>query len=170
MTTTDYQKQAADFCERFGVTIKATRYPDAMQDGPEWATDDKPIGKFGFKHGLRYRIVLSRKGKADVSFDYWGSIADREALAKRNAWGGLTAAEAQAEAKAKREPSPYSVLACISGDIHCPETFEDFCAEYGYDEDSRKAEATFRRVFEFAKELRAFFATDEEREALAEIS
>lgn len=66
-------------------------------------------------------------------------------------------------------PSAYDVLACISGDACTPETFADFCAEYGYETDSIKALQTFRRVDRFAKRLRAFF-TESELQELAEIN
>lgn len=48
-------------------------------------------------------------------------------------------------------PSWYDLLACVTK--YDPGTFEDFCASYGYDEDSRKAEATWRAV---VKEYRDF--------------
>jgi hypothetical protein len=53
-------------------------------------------------------------------------------------------------------------------DGNCPQTFEDFCAEYGYDEDSRKAERTFRTCADFARRINAFFTADE-LEKLAEL-
>jgi hypothetical protein len=80
-------------------------------------------------------------------FDFWASIADA---------GILTV-------------SAYDVLACISGDANCPDTFENFCAEYGYEGDSIKALQTFRRCSAFAKRLNAFF-TPGELEKLAEIN
>jgi hypothetical protein len=61
------------------------------------------------------------------------------------------------------------VLACISGDAYTPETFADFCAEYGYESDSIKSLQTFRRCSAFAKRLRAFF-TGAELEQLQEIN
>lgn len=67
-----------------------------------------------------------------------------------------------------RHPSAYDVLACIASDIHTPESFEEFCSEYGYESDSIKALQTFRRADRFAKRLRAFF-TDSEAEQLSEI-
>lgn len=83
-----------------------------------------------------------------MAFDFWGSIADAE--------------------KCETVVSAYDVLACISGDVNCPDTFKDFCAEFGDDEDSIKALQTFRRCSAFAKRLRAFF-TDGEIEQLQEI-
>lgn len=62
----------------------------------------------------------------------------------------------------------YDALSCVSGDAYTPDTFADFCAEYGDDEDSIKALQLFRRCNRFAKRLRAFF-TEVELADLAEI-
>jgi hypothetical protein len=93
------------------------------------------------------RITISKPG-ARLTFDFWGSINDGQ--------------------KPQPAATAYSVLACISGDVHTPETFGDFCAEFGENEDSRKALQLFRRCDRFAKRLRAFF-TAAEVEALQEI-
>jgi hypothetical protein len=100
------------------------------------------------KHGHHYRVTLS-KPAARLTFDFWSSIADAE--------------------KGIKTVRPYSVLACISGDAYTPETFADFCGEYGYESDSIKALQTFRRCSAFAKRLRAFF-TEAELEQLQEIN
>ena len=42
------------------------------------------------------------------------------------------------------EPTAYDILACLTK--YDPGTFEDFCSDYGYDEDSRKAESTYKAV------------------------
>jgi hypothetical protein len=68
---------------------------------------------------------------------------------------------------AGRGINAYDVLACISSDAFCPDTFEDFCSEYGY-EDSISARRTFLRCSRFAKRLREFFSPDE-LEQLSEI-
>jgi hypothetical protein len=41
-------------------------------------------------------------------------------------------------------PSKYDVLACITN--RDPGSFEDFCSDFGYDTDSRKAERTYKAV------------------------
>jgi hypothetical protein len=101
--------------------------------------------------GHHYRVTIIReatKGKAGrLVFDFWGSQADMEA---------------------GKDATPYDVLACISSDIYTPETFEDFCSEFGYDQDSIKAKQTFNRANKFAQRLRAFL-TEEEQETLAKI-
>lgn len=88
-----------------------------------------------------------KSGASRLTFDFFGSIAD---------------------AKSGKALTPYSVLACISSDAYTPETFKDWCAEYGDSPDSLKALQTFRRCSAFAKRLRAFF-TPSELEQLSEI-
>lgn len=147
-TTTEYDKQAADFLARFGVTFEIRRAdPHGPGFAPAWAEP-------GDMRGNQYKVTLARTRDGlpsgiPVEFDFWGSINDR---------------------KQGVDPGAYSVLACISGEINCPEKFEDFCAEYGYDEDSRKAFAMFEGCRDFGIKLREFFPTEEEREALQEIA
>lgn len=134
-----YTEQAESFLSNHSLRFRATRARN--QTAPPWAES-------GERHGIKYRVTITRKGKPGrLSFDFWNSIAAMEK--------GET-------------PSAYDVLACISGDVYCPDTFADFCAEYGYDEDSRKAEQTFKRCRKFADRINAFFAP-EEIERLSEI-
>lgn len=148
-TKTEYDNQAEQFLTSNGIKFRATLSDSKT---PAWSDNGK--------HGHHYRVTLS-KGKAGtaehtgnvcsaarLTFDFWGSIADAE--------------------KGIKTVSPYDVLACISGDAYCPETFADFCGEYGYESDSIKALQTFRRCSAFAKRLRAFF-TKAELEQLQEI-
>lgn len=154
--TTDYQKQAEDFLVKFGIKFRATM------------SDSKPANWEPAGH--HYRVTLSRSAREEVrtyrgedgamkvgpfqyqaarlTFDFWGSKSDMD--------------------NKRTELSAYDVLACISGDVHTPDTFEDFCSEYGYETDSIKALQTFKRADRFAKRLREFFTT-EEIEALEEI-
>jgi hypothetical protein len=148
--TTDYQKQAADFLEKFGIKFVA-KLSDTKT--PPWPVTNREVHKKN--HGHHFRVMIS-KGKRGqgvkfgqrVAFDFWASLADMD--------------------KGIKTVTPYDVLACISGDVNCPETFADFCAEYGYDEDSRSAEKIFKNAATFGRRLRAFF-TPEEIEALQKI-
>ena len=142
-----YEQSALDFLAKHGITFRATL--TKTQKAPKWADD-------GSAHGLQYRVTLSRETRpggvnavhvSPLFFDFWDSVAAKE--------------------KGKT-PSAYDVLACISGDVHCPDDFADFCGEYGYEEDSRAAFATFKRCAALARKLRAFF-TAEEIEGLSEI-
>lgn len=95
-------------------------------------------------HGYKYLVKLHR-GTRTYSFDYWNSLNDKQK---------------------KIQPCSYDVLSCLS--FTCPDTFKDFCSEYGYDEDSRKAETTFCAVQHQAKMLQTLF-NDTELEMLGEI-
>lgn len=56
-----------------------------------------------------------------------------------------------------RPPSLFDVLYSLCMDAQCYDNarnFEDFCAELGYEEDSRKAEGIYRACGEGAKNLR----------------
>lgn len=139
-TASTYDQQAIEFLNTHGLTCDIKLAP--KQTPPNWCNP-------GEQHGTRYRVALSHPDRATLRFDFWGSIAD---------------------AAKGEDPTAYDVLACISSDVHCPETFEDFCGEYGYDEDSRKAEQTFHRCYKFGQQLRAFFPEGAERDALSEIN
>lgn len=106
---------------------------------PAWADGDK--------FGHHYRVTLSKPGKR-VVFDFWGSVKDME--------------------DGRDEVGAYDVLACISGDVSCPDSFDQFCQEFGYDHDSIKALQLFRRCSRFASRLQEFF-TSQEIEQLQEI-
>lgn len=56
-------------------------------------------------------------------------------------------------------PTLYSVLACLTK--YDPETFEDFCASYGYDNDSRKSEKTYKAVVKEFNNMQRLFTTEE---------
>ena len=64
-------------------------------------------------------------------------------------------------------PTAYSILACLTKDD--PRTFEDFCSEFGYDTDSKKAEKTYNAVKEEWLKVCSLFS-DEELSELQEIS
>lgn len=56
-------------------------------------------------------------------------------------------------------PEAAEVLDCLASDaagFENAQGFEDWCSEYGYDADSRRAERTFKTVERQAKRLRAF--------------
>ena len=61
------------------------------------------------------------------------------------------------------EPGVQDVLDCLASDasgIDNVRSFEDWCSEYGYDTDSRKAEKTFKACEHSAKRLKAFLGAD----------
>lgn len=134
----EYDKQAETFLTSHDLRFRAVRRADKC---PPYC-DGKHC------HGDCYRVTISRKGGGRVSFDFWNSQHDAQ--------GGVIIV------------NPYDALACISSDAHMPDTFEEFCGDFGYEEDSHKAHKTWKQCEAFAKKLCRFF-DDEELKALAEI-
>jgi len=117
----DYKEQAKNFLKKFNLLLNIREA--VPQKSPIWAKDGN--------HGINYWVTLSenKTGGKSFSFDFWGSIADKE-----NNGRGF----------AKR-PSAYDILACLNTydkDV----SFGDFCLSYGYDEDSITAEKTYKAV------------------------
>ena len=71
-----------------------------------------------------------------------------------------------ARLKAKAVPNEYDVLACL--EKYDVGTFEDFCSEFGYDEDSRTAERIYIAVIKEYKDLTRI-STEKQMEELSEI-
>lgn len=179
----DYIEQADTFLTASGTTLHVSLAP--IQSAPLWVFP-------GDKYGYKYDIVLeNQRGK--YAFAFWNSLYKREAidavnqLASDNA-GMLTVDDYRARdilkevlgknitrAHARRAhdallaelaPTSYDILAALD-QLHA-ESFEDFCAEFGYDEDSRRAFRTYRELVEQDRRLRQLFNHDE-LEQLAEI-
>lgn len=62
-----------------------------------------------------------------------------------------------------KAPKAADVLDCLASDaasVANARNFEDWCAEYGYDIDSRKAERTYNVCLEQADKLKAFLGIE----------
>lgn len=67
----------------------------------------------------------------------------------------------------KQKPSSYDVLSCLTK--YNPESFNNFCAEYGYDEDSIKALEIYKRVQEEYDNIERLYGESDELEMLREV-
>ena len=127
----DYNKQATDLLEKFGVKFEYTNM------GSEVSSVDPK------RKNYRYIARFIRPGK-QIEFDFHGSVADYEKNIKRI--------------------YAYDILACLTK--YNPGMFSDFCMEYGYDEDSRKAFSTYEDVCEEWKKVSSFFSASEIEEMM----
>lgn len=130
----DYEVQGELFLVRAGASITIEKA--VPQRSPRWATDGK--------HGTHYAVTITTT-RGTYTFDYWGSIADKEK---------------------GEEPSAYDVLACLDG--YKPDTFADFCANYGYSDDSITALKVYEGVREQYENLARIF-TRKQLKDLSEI-
>lgn len=188
---TDYEQTAADFLAQHGIEFSAVYVDDAC---PPWGCKEHKEQRRGLlpcggTHGGHYTITLSRHGSR-LDFPFWNSYADeygpadevavklfgpRHCIDHADHWGNkpgkvrrcLPRRYGTSDRVMAIPPGPYSVLACL--DSYCPATFDDFCAEYGFDSDSRRAFRSWEATRDLWLRQRAFF-TDAELTELAEIN
>lgn len=138
---TDYQKQAADFMDKTGTKM-----------------DLKFIGNFPYFDDDKesrdvYQVTLTR-GTKSYSFRFGQCLANSGDKVKRNPHG-KTMYDHELINRKRIMPTAYDILACVQKyDVG---TFSDFCSEYGYDTDSRKAEKTYFAVQEEFKNINNLF-------------
>lgn len=190
MAISDATKAIHEAVEQYvkerGITWTITRIGS---DCPPFCEDKgKPgLGEFPRKnhiHGDHYQVVLTGKDKRLVMVDFWNSY--RDALiqhVKRNPTGydparghddrravcGLLGPSAQNEntftlmRRLKGIELPVvrltDVLSCC--ELSAPSfSFENWCGDYGYDTDSRKAERVYRAVCEQYADLSGLFGRE----------
>ena len=88
-------------------------------------------------------VTLERAGRS-VSFEFGQSIVDTEKPLKKLVSGLL-----------------YDVLACCGADYYIPTSFNDFCDEFGYNQDSIRDRETFINCKEQQSKLEQIFTDDE---------
>lgn len=131
---TDYKKQANDFLEKTG-----TKFSAELTGHDFYFNDDKE------KRDI-YRITLERNGKK-WSFRFGQSLANSMTeQKKRDMEYANNLTDMIKIKKSVKAPTAYDVLAAITK--YDPGSFANFCADYGYDEDSRKVEKVYRDVMD----------------------
>ena len=103
------------------------------------------------------------KKKYDIDRQYLDS-KNLQSIAKRMSWDFNPKYDKIHKPVA---PDAYSVLSCLTK--YDPGDFENFCADFGYDTDSKKAEKTYNAVFDEWLNMQRLFSNDE-LEAMSEIS
>lgn len=144
-----YTEQAKAFLEKTNTRLDI----EYIGHGP-YFDDDKESRDI-------YRFTLTRDGRKYTS--KFG-----QSLAHSGFAFGETNMPSKADILGKRQqPTEYDILACLTK--HDVGSFENFCSEFGYDEDSRKAEKTY---FTVQKEYSGvcLIWNSKEREQLQEIN
>lgn len=161
-----YTKQATEFLKKANATIKIEFIGLAINR--EW--------KENTPRNL-YNITLSSPAGA-MTFDFWDSIYNTEirqmnleAYAEKryncrfdflNYSDKVKAQKELKEKKAAAQPTAYDVLACMTK--YDPGTFENFCSDFGYDEDSRTAEKIYFAVQKEYSQLTKIFTPEQLKE------
>ena len=154
---TNYEKQATDFLEKTGCKMTIT-----YKENRKYFPNDKETRDV-------YEIEIVR-GSRVWKFEFGNSIADSEFVAvcgksrykipsemrtksnqeitlyvKWNLQSDFGTVKAD-HIKRPVPPSEYDVLSCLTK--YDPESFENFCSEFGYDTDSKKADKVYSGVKE----------------------
>lgn len=181
----EYEQQAIDFCDKNKVKISWTYrgHCDAWGDGKDhakWCADvenyEGRVENFEFHQSLQnsyyiidpYSNFRMRKQPVpqEAQVEKWrigGRVNFRTKTTRADIKGCWTSASLNANVK---EPTAYDLLACLTK--YDPGTLDDFCGEFGYDTDSKKATETYFAVQkEWQKVYRLFNGCIEE---LQEIS
>ena len=90
-----------------------------------------------------YAVTITTP-RGHMSFTFWDSIANTMA-----------------------KPTSYHILACMTK--YDPGLFEEFCSEFGYDEDSKTADRVYMAVMREYKQLERIF-TAKQMEKLRKIN
>ena len=176
----EYTEQAEKFLKAHGLEFRAVLVGDDCPMFCEDALADRDMDKvntFPRKthiHGKHYRCTISGKDRGHLTIDFWNSYADEAFNAEKKAY---TTSVSRFTVRGKpsekyftdkpRTPDAYSLFACI--EKYEPGTFEDFCSNFGYDFDSRRAETVYHAVVKDWRKVAKFF-TPEELEELQEIN
>lgn len=180
----EYNEKAIQFLNDTGTSFSIEKA--VPQKKPNWA-------KEGEKYGINYIVTLKNKN-GSYTFDYWNSISKAELLehalyckeqrSTNNKKGDvliklfkenkittnpyiMTPNRIIETVETLITPTPYDVLACI--DVMYNDTFEDFCFNYGYDDDSITAKRIYDASMLQDRMLRKMF-TQEQLEQLQDIN
>ncbi len=134
---TEYDKQAQDFCEKNNVFIKKSFAEEGVKFPNEREDKNDVLAPRGHRHDM-YRIIISRNGKR-ISLKFYQSISESRGNDHCN----------------YKKPSDYSILACLQKSD--PGSFEDFCADYGFNEDSIKDRKLWKKVIKEWEKVKYIF-------------
>ena len=167
----EYLQKATDFLNKAGATCQIVYGGIARNEN--WKEKEK----------RNWYDVTIKTPRGSMAFVFWDSIHNTKisqmsleqyctkklklALEDCCYSEGVKLTKELNREKEEAIPNVYDVLANLTK--YDPGSFEDFCQEYGYDEDSRRAERTYFAVPKEYHDLLKIFA-EEQMEELQEIN
>ena len=173
MKMDEYEKKAKAFLKKTDTEFKA----EFLRYGKHF-TDDKverDIYEITLKRGEReYKFNFGQSINVSGHYTFFGSEGRKKIHLKKNIKGllikrydGKMLNRGNSERNENfKEPNAYDVLSCLQKNE--VGSFEDFCGDFGYDTDSRKAEQTYNTVVDEYKNV-AMLWSEKELEELREI-
>lgn len=167
----EYEQQAIEFLEaanaemfiKFGGTTKNELWDEKENRNFYHVTIKTPRGEMA----LKFWDSLNNTEKCNLSFENYCAKFHHCYSNAMNLKEKIDAKRGYKLYKFQHMPKEYDILACLTK--YDPGTFEDFCFEYGYDTDSRRAEIIYFLCQKEYKDLSRIF-TAEQLEQLAEIN
>lgn len=169
----EYEEQAQEFLNRTGTafTIAFARHAPYFDDKTPidvyTVTLTRGNRKYTFEFGQSIadsgHKILDRYGK-ELKFDW--NQNERDTKKFRRAAQDYFQSLSGLKVREPVVPNAYEVLAALTK--YDPESFENFCDEYGHDKDSRRIEKMYKAVQDEWDNICKLY-TDEEIELLKEI-
>jgi len=152
METSEYLKQATDFCEKTGTTFEV----EYLRTGKHWDNDTRKrdIYKITITRGSRsYTIEFgqslyrsSRFLVKDMGYDY--TFANRPE-AVQFCYKQHISPNVIVKNENFAAPTAYDFFSCVQK--YNPGTFDEFCSEMGYDEEPLSSYHRVAKIYEAAK-------------------
>ena len=158
----EYDEQAEKFLKETGTEFKAEflKYDKHFEDDKE----PRDIYIITLKRGNReYKFNFGQSLYASQKWILW---LDEKRTTNSDIEAKKYPAGKRQLNKDFKEPSAYDVLTCLQKSE--PDDFKNFCADFGYNDDSIKAEKIYKAVCEEFKNLKMLYS-DAELEQLQEI-
>lgn len=140
----EQDKKAAEYLAAQCVTFSARLLGETKRDS--WTCDE-------------WRVAFQLRDRAPLETAYYTGTGHRAKPAKRMSWDNAPRPVAPTAGSVL-----YSLLMDASG---ADENFHDWCANYGYDSDSRKAHATYEACCIIRADVHKFFTATERAELAA---
>lgn len=170
----DYEIQAEKFLKETNTEFKAEflKYDFHFVDDK----DKRDIYKITLKRGTREFIFnFGQSINASGEYIFYGENGKEKIHLNKDkkgklilSYNGVILTKGNSNKnKDFKEPTAYDVLACLQkNEIG---TFKNFCDDFGYDTDSRKAETIYQAVLKEYENLKMLYS-DDEINKLAEIN
>lgn len=121
--------------------------------------DQQTIPDFAKKHGFLIQADWTDQNpnmENSRDMDHW-----KVKILRHSAPGEMDLIFSMGHGHNGKPPEVEDVLNCIASDSGAIEmSFEDFCAEFGYDEDSRKAERTWKACKKQGEDFESAFGRE----------
>lgn len=148
MRHTTYTKIADNFCKKHRIIVNFIY--DGLAANTNW--DD-----YILRPRYHYDIITPLGHMCGI---FWDSIANKEKLLSKDP-----------KKISEAEPTAYDILTCLGADSYVSDDFDEFCSEYGYDNEPGSERTKARKIWKAClvqnEKLRRCF-TEEQIEEMRE--